>query len=473
MPVDDPQDYTKKLQSAIDKILGSKRKEIPALEDEEDRELLMDWFENKKHEYSDGTLISYLTTLRIFAEYTDHPITSYQRNEFQKIINELSEERDWSKGTMRNYQKALKVILGYAGETEKKDHITVTPISDDEKSVDKDDILTSEQIRILLEDCARTDRDRAFIYLLYETGARLSAMLSLRIRNVKFGEGPGASTLIKFSEGAKALKGAKKHEVIVKPSEIFLQNYITREHPDPENSDAPFFTKSRENYMEGGDNSLSPVVVRRRLKRLVADCEEISADKVNPHNFRHSRVTHMRQEGYNDRQICDRMNWSRESRMLERYDHTDDDDRHIEMAKKMGLDVEETDRSPRLSACPRCSYAIDDWLNWESCPKCHAQLKLWKEPAWFTEYMELMEDEEDDPIHRKFLVNPHELYDHYDDVREELRRTIAQRVANKCAEKGFDYPDWLPTSETPAPDPQVDAIDDWIAHRDQEEASGD
>ncbi len=67
-----------------------------------------------------------------------------------------------------------------------------------------------------------------------DTRARLSAIFSLRIKDVRFGEGPGNSTLVRFNEEAKGLKGAENHEVIVKPSEAFLQNYITREHPDPD-----------------------------------------------------------------------------------------------------------------------------------------------------------------------------------------------------------------------------------------------
>ena len=46
-----------------------------------------------------------------------------------------------------------------------------------------DDILTQEEIRSLIS-AARTDRDRAFISMLYESGCRIGELLNLHIRQV-------------------------------------------------------------------------------------------------------------------------------------------------------------------------------------------------------------------------------------------------------------------------------------------------
>ncbi|WP_049923125.1 hypothetical protein [Halopiger djelfimassiliensis] len=107
----------------------------------------------------------------------------------------------------------------------------------------------------------------------------------------------------------------------------------------------------------------------------------------------------MRLEGYSDRQIADHMNWGPNSEQFDIYDHTEDEDRHAEMAEMMGLDVEDADiREPMLDECPRCSYTIDDWLNWSQCPRCQAQLKLYREPEWFEAYMDVMGEDRDDSL---------------------------------------------------------------------------
>lgn len=430
MAIDDPQNFSGQLRS--------QRKKVKELECDADTESIEDYIKRVKNK-TESTVINHVSCLRILSKYAEKPLLDHSGIEMDELIIDISDDRGWSDGTQRNYEKSARQFFRFYGLNDEADEIEFTKV--EQKRIKKEDTLSAEEIKDLLTECARMDRDRAMIYLLYETGARLSAILSLRVRDVRFGEGPGASTLIKFNEEAKGLKGAENHEVIVKPSEVFLENYIASEHPDPENEDAPFFCVTRDHYDPDGDNSLIPSFFRRRLRRLVTD-SDIPEEKVNPHNFRHSRVTQMRLEGYSDRQISDHMNWGPNSNQFDVYDHTEDEDRHAEIAERMGLDVEDADiRTPVLDNCPRCGYGIDDWLNWSQCPRCQAQLKLYREPEWFETYMELMDDNKNDPIYLQFLRNPHELYDEYHRVEEETRIQIATRVATKCREDGIEVPD--------------------------------
>ncbi|WP_259519487.1 site-specific integrase [Halanaeroarchaeum sp. HSR-CO] len=429
MPLDDPQNFRAQLRS--------QRKEVKKLDSESDIDAIEDYINRDKNKET-STIINHVSCLRILSQNAEKPLLEHNGVELDELIINVSKKRGWSDGTQRNYEKSARVFLAHHGFQDEAEEIEFTEAEQNE--IKKEDTLSAEDIKKLLTECARMDRDRAMIYLMYETGARLSAILSLRISDVQFGEGPGNSTLVQFPEEAKGLKGAGGHSVIVKPSEVYLENYISREHPDPENPDAPFFAVTKDHYEEDKDNSLIPSFFRRRMRRLVKD-SDIPEEKVNPHSFRHSRVTQMRLEGYTDRQISDHMNWGPNSNQLDLYDHTEDEDRHAEMAEKMGLNVEDADiRTPMLDECPRCNYSIDDWLNWTQCPRCQAQLKLHREPEWFETYMELVDDDQDDPIYRQFLRNPHELYDDFFKIEEETRIRISERVANICGEEGIDIP---------------------------------
>jgi len=411
MPIDDPQNFKAQLRA--------QRKKVKELDCDDDIDAVEDYIKRVKNKQT-STLINHISCLRILSEHAEKPLLDHNGIEMDELIIDISNERGWSDGTQRNYEKSARQFYRHFGRNADADEIEFTKT--EQKKIKKEDTLSAEEIKELLTECARMDRDRAMIYLLYETGARLSAVLSLRVKDVRFGEGPGGSTLIKFNEEAKGLKGAHDHEVIVKPSEVFLENYINREHPDPENPDAPFFCVTRDHYEPEGDNSLIPSFFRRRLKRLVAD-SDIPEEKANPHNFRHSRVTQMRLEGYSDRQIADHMNWGPNSEQFDIYDHTDDEDRHAEMAKKMGLEVEDTElREPMLDNCPRCNYTIDDWLQWSQCPRCQAQLKFYKEPHWLEYSIEILGP--DDPVIQHLREHPHLIYDDYDMLPESVREEM-------------------------------------------------
>lgn len=466
MSVDDPQNFRGQLRS--------QRKKLRQLECQEDIESLRQYIKRVKN-VEKSTIINHVSCLRILSDYADKPLLDHTGVEMDELIIDVANERGWTDGTQRNYEKSARRLLRFYNLDDEADEIAFTDVSP--KKIRKEDTLSGDEIKELLNNCARMDRDRAMIYLLYETGARLSAILSLRVKNVQFGEGPGKSTLIRFNETATGLKGAENHEIIVKPSETFLKRYIITEHPDPENPEAPFFCVTARHYDSNKDNSLSPSFFRRRLRRLVRD-SDIPESKVNPHNFRHSRVTQMRLEGYSERQIIDHMNWGPNSEQLETYDHTSDKDRHDAMAEMMGLEVEETEiRQPKLDDCPGCGRKIDDWMTWSQCPECHAQLKLYKKPGWLDMYLDLMDADENFHGYIYFLENPHLLYDDYMKLPEKTRQSIEYQVYTHNGDRAreVDFPVTVKSEmvrKIPHGEEQIrgrpEDFGEWIEHLDKE-----
>jgi len=462
MPVNDPQNFAAQLRS--------QRKKLRQLECQDDIKAIREYAKRVKNR-KDSTIINHISCLRILSSYAEKPLLDYNGPEMDELIIDIKEERGWTEGTQRNYEKSACRLYRFYNLHDEAEEIELTKVP--RKKIRKEDTLSGDEIKQLLNDCARMDRDRAMIYLLYETGARLSAILSLRVKNVKFGEGPGKSTLIRFNEDAAGLKGAENHEIIVKPSEAFLKRYIFNEHPDPQNPEAPFFCVTARHYESNKDNSLSPPFFRRRLRRLVRD-SDIPEYKVNPHNFRHSRVTQMRLEGYSDRLIIEHMNWDINSDQLDLYDHSTDKDRHDAMAEMMGLPLEETEiRQPKLENCPACNKEIDDWISWNQCPACQAHLKLSKKPGWLEVYLDLMDADENFAGYIYFLKRPHLLYDDYMKLPEKTREAIEHQVYYHNGDKAreVDFPITVrnePVKKIQQGEEQIrrkpDDFGEWIEH---------
>ena len=252
---------------------------------------------------------------------------------------------------------------------------TAIRLSDrDEKTVTPDDVLTQNQIAELIEDAVENARDRAMIAFLADTGIRIAGTLSLRVCDVDLrddGEG-GRYTMNQEATGLKKDEGTKP----ITWSAAHLENYLYGgEHPRPEDNAAPLIHKS-EGWEDDPDDdgSMTPARVRQRLRSLV-ESEDISVDPedLSPHLFRHTAVSIWAKQGFSDREIKHRAGWSRDSDMLDKYEHIEDETINQQVLERYGIDVEDDGiGEPELGRCPRCSAPLQGGENY--CPRCSAGL---------------------------------------------------------------------------------------------------
>lgn len=166
MGVDDPHNLNDQLQS---------QKEILDSLADEDARMLWDFASAASKEMAVSTVIQYLSKLRAISEASEAPIEELSPRQMDGVLDELEDERGWSsKGTRRNYEKALRVLCrelrNARVEEFGRDYADILPargairLSDkDEKKITPEDILTREQIETLIQDCCRTARDRAIV----------------------------------------------------------------------------------------------------------------------------------------------------------------------------------------------------------------------------------------------------------------------------------------------------------------------
>lgn len=122
-------------------------------------------------------------------------------------------------------------------------------------------------------------RDLALLSLLYDSGARVSELVDLRVRDIRLDEYP---TVTLFGKGQKI-----RYVPIMRKTAEILKKYVFENHLDkPERVDDPLFTNRQR-------KKLTRAGVTYILKKYTDD------DTVTPHVLRHTKAMHLLQAGVN------------------------------------------------------------------------------------------------------------------------------------------------------------------------------
>lgn len=222
------------------------------------------------------------------------------------------------------------------------------------------DILTEEEVERLIR-AAERPRDRAFVAMIYELGARIGEMGGLRISSV---------TKDKYSYLVD-LEGKTGHRT---PRVILSAPYLPvwlEAHPLKDNPSAPLWVTTR--GRRGDVAKMDYPALKKVLQRLVAKAG--IKKRVYPHLFRHTRPTHLLRAGtINEAQAKVYFGWTPDSTMLANYAHLVSRDVNDALLKASGIGVEEQKPSmltprqcaackginaPRARFCQHCSAVLD------------------------------------------------------------------------------------------------------------------
>ena len=197
-------------------------------------------------------------------------------------------------------------------------------------------LLTETDVRALI-DAASCARDRAFVSLLYETGARISELALLHLKHVQF-DPYGARLLVRGKTGARSVR------VI---SSVPLLTAWINEHPRKGDPEAFLWPTNR-----GQPPRYSTIT--SLLERLAKQAGVTKP--VNPHTFRHSRATQLASH-LTESQMKVHFGWARASRMAAIYVHLSGRDVDDALLKLHGVkkETEDTAGSPLSpKRCQRC-----------------------------------------------------------------------------------------------------------------------
>lgn len=258
----------------------------------------------------------------------------------------------FSKNTVSIYQSALRTFYKFHDDLDvEPTDIVITQPND--TSVDETQLFDADDVRAL-RNATTNSRDDCLIELLLNTGQRVRAIQTLRIKDifldeVRFRLNPEVDGL-KHAEGNRPLLGA----------EAAVRRCINH-HP----------TGDRDDYLitvlhdKHEDSEFGQMLHRSQIRRrLITLGERAGIEKpVNPHNFRHFAVTEMYRRYDMD---PDTIKWmighSEDSRVMETtYRHLTDEDYAQRAEVAAGIRDEIDGSDPLLPPkCPMCHEATTE-----------------------------------------------------------------------------------------------------------------
>ncbi len=218
-----------------------------------------------------------------FKIITDHvgqtPFTDLDKDDIMDLVAWLY-TRGTSASTVVDYKQAIKQFwkwMNNGEDPEETKWIRRGPV--EQKRILPQSLLTPRDVQALVDAC-RNERDRAFIALLWETGARIGELIDLEVSHIEETT-QGKQVVISGKTGSRRLP--------LLESVSYLDSWLTA-HPN-RRPDAPLWCKIDEKQ-GSPDDTISYQYIRSRILNQAR--ERVGIEKpVNPHHFRHSRATYL------------------------------------------------------------------------------------------------------------------------------------------------------------------------------------
>jgi len=280
----------------------------------------------------------------------------------KKYGEELSKETIWS------YQTCLIEVYKWLERVDLVDFIKSIRVKKSRNGkLKRDDILTEDEVKLLIE-CAINLRDKALIFVIYETNCRLSEIANLRIKDVRIEEN-GIELNIKVSKTEEG-----KRTAFIIDSAPLLKQYL-EQHRYKDNPEAPLWvnTTNQAYRNKKPDEPLSLDGIYTVIKKT-ANRTGIKK-RIFPHLLRHSRTCHLLKSGMPPTLVQKIGGWA-DLQQLNRYGHLVDEDAKEYLLKQKGLKngVEENKKILDVRVCPRCQERNS--INVKYCNKCWLPLDV-------------------------------------------------------------------------------------------------
>ncbi len=266
-----------------------------------------------------GIGILRMTKLAYLAASWRHHIGPYRQNTLPDLHQGILGLKNRGQNGIPYRQNTLRDHLGFLKRfyvwliendylTLPKEHINRIRVpACDHMTVTASDILTGEEVESLIGACM-SSRDRALFGVLYEGGFRIQELCTLMWSQVKFDE-YGAVLNVN-------MKTEKPRHVRIIATAPLLASWRDDCPYEPEGETLVFMTHQR--------RPLNHAAVWSQLRKIV-DRAGIRKP-VHPHLLRHSRISHLQQQGVQESIIKGMMWGNQGTKMLETYSHISSND---------------------------------------------------------------------------------------------------------------------------------------------------
>lgn len=133
-----------------------------------------------------------LRQFNVLAPHIDFKLDQANRQDLLQLVRKINQdeigEQDHSIWTLCEYKKALKAYYSWLTGKEHPeilDFMKVHPKEREKPKVSKDELLNVRQVEKMINACSNP-RDKVFLAMLWDSGARLSELLTLRWKDLVF-----------------------------------------------------------------------------------------------------------------------------------------------------------------------------------------------------------------------------------------------------------------------------------------------
>ncbi len=346
----DPHNYRRRLESTIQSIKESKaisRKDKATILKFDDQCLL---------NISIGRTVRYMQSMRKLAEWMKVDLEDATKDDIKTVVAEIN-KMDYSPWTKQMYRVVLRKfyqwVRGFEWNSKKYPEEVEwirTTVSNNNKKL-PEEMLTEEEIKKLIN-VAEHPRNRAFVSVLYESGCRIGELLMLKIKHVEF-DGHGARLHVSGKTGSRVVR--------IVASVPYLQEWINK-HPMKNDKESPLWVR-RDKNEEIGYGGVQSIL--KKLGRRAGITKPL-----NPHNFRHSRATHLAND-LTEAQLCEFFGWTQGSDQASTYVHLSGRDIDKAILKTYGIEEGEQKKEKNVLKpikCPRCEE-VNEATN-KFCRRC-------------------------------------------------------------------------------------------------------
>jgi len=310
----------------------------------------------------------------------------------------------WLKTGRRKYDKRYT-------EPEETRDISIKKV---EKKLTREDLLTPEERKEIIDACGANLRDRALLSFHDEAGSRAGETLNMRVGNIEFLNNGGAVIHVNGKTGRRPI-----HVIKCVPDLAAWMNV----HPKKRNKSAPYWLNTGTNQTY---EHLTYAAARRVILRTVAKAIKIAKEEgrdstlSNKRVFltlmRHGEIT--RTSKWMPQQISKkRHGWTPNSNMLSTYEHLDQSDVGESVFTHYGL-VSGENKEEDLEIPKTCSICKKlNSPNSEICNQCGKPLSL----------QAALEQEQKDENEKKQQSNKIE------ELENKLDQNLSKELSTKAA----------------------------------------
>jgi site-specific recombinase XerD/ribosomal protein L40E len=305
----------------------------------ENKELFFEYIKFKQSQgLSFNRLNRICVALKPILKAANYDLKTMNENKVQNIVISINSNTKWTDWTKNSNVRVLKNFIRWLNRVYNTgiNLEEIKPIKP-KNSLMPEYLINSEEFeKILLN--TTSPQMKLIIELLYETGARVSEILDLKIQNIEFNS-YGAKLYVKGKTGQRVIP-------IVWYARDLRQFILV--HPNKDKPESNLF------FIKKYDQML-PFEYPNFRKQLGIVCKRAGINKrIHAHLFRHTRMTELAKT-LPEQTLKQLAGWSGSSKMAEVYIHLSQRDVEDSLLQKVyGIKTSEKEDHNSLKICPRC-----------------------------------------------------------------------------------------------------------------------